>query len=751
MSVAPDAGAEQVEAAREQQELDTRYAALDDQRDHAARSLEQTLRRPTVGTPQGLTERDAMASFYERRVRELRAVDERLCFGRLDLRSGTTRYIGRIGLQSEGGADTEPLLVDWRAPVAAPFYQATPAAPGDVVRRRHITTQGRTVTAVEDEALDLDALDPQARSTLVGEGALMAAVGRARTGRMADIVATLQAEQDRIVRGEVSGVLVVQGGPGTGKTAVALHRIAYLLFTHRERLERSGVLLVGPSPLFLRYIERVLPALGETGTVMRTPGTLYPGVHATVHDRPATAAIKGDLRMVEVMARAVARRQRVPADPVVLDVDGVALTVRPEAFARARQRARSSGRPHNAARETFARSMLDHLVDRYARAQSLDLRDDPETRSDLLADLRDSIDVRRAVNLAWMPQTPERLLAELWRDPQVLAEVAPHLSPTDRGLLARPDADQAWTIDDVPLLDELAELLGDDDTAGRSAAALAKAQRAQDLEAARASLRTTGGDAARMVTAEMLIDRFAESGPRLTVAEHAERDRTWAFGHVVVDEAQELSPMQWRVLARRCPSRSMTLVGDVAQTGAAAGTVRWEDTLDRLAPGRWRTEELTINYRTPARIVRYARDAAATAGLLVAEQRTMREGDRDVDVVPIVDVGDVLALVEREVAGLVEGRIAVIAPSGTGALGAAALRAAASAVRHDVGGEEQTLDARISVLDPTASKGLEVDAVIVVDPDGITDVEGGRGASDLFVAMTRATRSLVVAVPERRR
>jgi DNA helicase IV len=452
--------------------------------------------------------------------------------------------------------------------------------------------------------------------------------------------------------------------------------------------------------------------------------------------------------MVDVLARSVARRQRVPNGVQTLDIDGVPITVRPEAFARARQRARSSGRPHNQAREVFARSMLDHLAERYARAQNLDLRDDPQARRDLIVDLRDSVDVRRAVNLAWMPLDPERLLAELWRDPLVLAEVAPMLTVAERGALHRPEHADDWTVEDVPLLDELAELLGEDDTAGRAAAASAKAQRAQDLEAARASLRTTGGDAAAMVSAEMLVDRFAETGPRLTVAEHAERDRTWAFGHVVVDEAQELSPMQWRVIARRCPSRSMTLVGDVAQTGAAAGTLRWSDTLEVLAPGRWRTEELTVNYRTPGLIVRHAEGVAAEAGLEVAAQRTLREGDREVATVTVGGADDVVALIATEIAALGEGRLAVIAPHGDGALGADAIRGRAQDARDDVGDDEHALDARVAILDPTASKGLEVDAVIVVDPDAIADAEGGRGASDLFVAMTRATRSLVVAVPE---
>lgn len=738
---------EHVEVALEQGHVDEMYATLDRLREHARASLAKVLRTPTAGTPQGLTERDALASFYERRSVEFEAVEERLVFGRLDQADGARRYIGRIGLPSDRDEPTaDPLLVDWRAPVAAPFYQATPAAPGGIVRRRHLTTHGRTVVAVEDEALNLEALDDAERATLVGEGALMSAVTGARTGRMGDIVATIQAEQDRIVRSELQGVLVVQGGPGTGKTAVALHRIAYLMYTFRERLERSGVLLVGPSPVFLRYIERVLPALGESGTVMRTPGSLFPGVDATRHEQHDVARVKGDARMAHVVARAVERRQRVPDRPTVIDIDGTRITVRPDSFARARSKARAAGHPHNQARTAFVRSMLDHLTDQLARAQGIDLRLDPESRSDLQVDLRDSIDVRRAVNLAWMPLTPERLLAELFTDAAVLAEVAPELSAHERAVLMRePHAAQDWSIEDVPLLDELAELLGEDDSTERAAAAVADAQRRQDLETARASLRTTGGDAARMVSADMLVDRFADTGPRLSVAEHADRDRTWTFGHVVVDEAQELSAMQWRAIVRRCPSRSMTLVGDVAQTGSAAGTRHWSATMESIAPGRWRTEELTVNYRTPQRVVELAAATARAHGLDVAPQRTVREGDRDPLVISAQRGSDVVAVVLDEYAQLGEGRIAVIAADVEGEFGLEALRPALSLALGDAVGDGDTaLDHDVAVLDPTASKGLEVDVVIVVDPHAMRSAGGPFGAGDVFVAMTRSTRALVV-------
>jgi DNA helicase IV len=504
--------------------------------------------------------------------------------------------------------------------------------------------------------------------------------------------------------------------------------------------------MIGPSPVFLRYIERVLPALGESGTVMRTPGSLYPGVDAARHERHDVARLKGDARMAHVVARAVERRQRVPAAPVELDVDGTRVIVRPEAFARARSKARATGHPHNRARTTFVRSMLDHLTDQLARVQGIDLRIDPETRIDLQVDLRDSIDVRRAVNLAWMPLTPERLLAEMLTDEAVLAEVAPEFTVQERSVLLRQShvADD-WSIEDVPLLDELAELLGDDDTAERAAAAVADAQRRQDLETARSALRATGGDAARMVSAEMLVDRFADTGPRLSVAEHADRDRTWTFGHVVVDEAQELSAMQWRVIVRRCPSRSMTVVGDVAQTGSAAGTRDWASAMESIAPGRWRTEELTVNYRTPRRVIELAASTAREHGLEVAPQRTVREGDRDPLIVTAKHFSDVVGAVLEEHARLGEGRMAVIAPPIHPTWGVMELRAALGAALGDeVGDGDTALDHAVAVLDPTASKGLEVDVVVVVDPGSIRAAGGPFGAGDVFVAMTRPTRALVV-------
>ncbi|HEX6919840.1 MAG TPA: AAA family ATPase [Actinomycetes bacterium] len=723
------------ELEHEQAYVDSLYARLDDLRRRTREELAKVRRAAPTGSPQNRSERDAFASLHEHRAAQLEAVEDRLVFGRLDLVEGRHRYIGRLGLSDD---DQRQLLVDWRAPAARSFYQATAAAPGDVVRRRHIATRGRTVTSVEDEVLDLDALDDAERRTLNGEGALLAAVGAHRTGRMGDIVATIQAEQDRVIRSDLGGVLVVQGGPGTGKTAVALHRAAYLLYTHRDRLARNGVLLVGPNNLFLRYIEQVLPSLGETGVVMSTPAELMPGVEAVSEPDPRVAALKGDPRMAEVVAAALRDRQRVPDGVRLLDVDGYVVELAPAVVAAARGRARRSRKPHNVVRTQYVKELLDHLAHGLARALRTTVTED--NREDLLAELRSSADVRREINLTWMPLTPQQLVGDLLADPARLASAAPFLSKAERALLRR-DRGTPWTVADVPLLDEAAELLGEDDAHARAAAERELAARHAELDYARAALRMTG--AGQLVTAEALAARFADSGPVLTVAERAHTDRTWAYGHIVVDEAQELSPMMWRLLMRRCPSRSMTLVGDVAQTGSAAGASSWSDVLDPYVEGRWRLEQLTVNYRTPARIMALASAVLTSAGVEASAPESVREGDWPPRAQRMAagDMTAVVTAVRDELSLLGDGRMAVVVPAG---LADPAYTAVSSSLPPGiVGTGSNALDAPVTVLTVADVKGLEFDAVVLVEPGLIL---GGslRGANDLYVALTRPTQRLRV-------
>ncbi|MFZ0324396.1 MAG: AAA family ATPase [Actinomycetes bacterium] len=738
MSVtASGSGSEADEVAAEQGYVDAMYARLDELRAKVADQLARTRRAGPSGTPQNRSERDAFATEYERRLVQLWAVEDRVAFGRLDLRGGGLLHIGRIGLSDE---EQRQILVDWRAEAAQDFYRATAATPNDVVRRRHIGMRGRHVVGVEDELLDVTSASAAAvegELVLTGEGALMAALAEHRTGHMRDIVSTIQAEQDRIIRSPIEGVLVVQGGPGTGKTAVALHRAAFLLYHHRDRLARTGVLVVGPSSVFLRYIEQVLPSLGESAAVLATPAQLYPGVHATGAEPDEVAAIKGDVRMAQVVARAVAARQKVPRRSVRLDVDGTTVTLRPATVAAARDRARGRRRPHNVAREAFVTAVLNDLVRQLARELNLEL--DDYQRSELLADLHDSPDVRREVNLCWMPITPERLLRSLFADPDALSQAAPQLSATERALLLR-EPDAPWTSADVPLLDEAAELLGEDPSARRLEERRVAAEREADVRYAGAVLESMGG-AGGLVNAELLADRFVSGGSEQSVAERAADDRTWTYGHVVVDEAQELSAMAWRLLMRRCPSRSMTVVGDTAQTAALAGASGWAEALDLQVPGRWRLEELTVNYRTPAEIMAVAAQVLVAAGVEARAPLAARHGQPPVFVeVPTVDVDALAHVVVTELEVLGAGRLAVVVPRRGYDTFRSDLHDRVGARRPPRAG---SLDDQVVVLDVGEVKGLEFDSVVVVEPAEVLD-QSGRGAGDLYVALTRSTQRLTV-------
>jgi DNA helicase IV len=738
----------------EQDVVDELYRRLDELRAQTRSRLAETRRVGPSGSPQNRSERDAFATLYEDRLARLEAVEDRLAFGRLDLVDGERRYVGRIGLNDDEHAS---MLTDWRAPAAQAFYRATSANPDGVARRRHLVTRGRSVSGVEDEVLDLDHLAADgeagdgALAGLSGEGALLAALAARRTGRMGDIVATIQAEQDAIIRAELQGALVVQGGPGTGKTAVALHRAAYLLYAHRRTLERSGVLLVGPSRTFLRYIDQVLPSLGETGVVATTIGELYPGVVATGEESDEVAAIKGRTVWARIIDRAVQQRQRVPAQATVVMIDGHRIVVKPSDVRHAIAHARRGHRPHNLARVTFVRDMLGKLAEQYV--SQLGWAVAPDERGEVIEELRTTREIRVALNLAWMPLTPQGLVAGLLSKPARLEAAAPELSARERALLLR-DADAPWTAADVPLLDEAAELLGDDDQAARAQAKQDAQQRAAELDYARQVLEQSGTG---LVSAELLADRFASTGPSLTTAERAAADRTWTYAHVVVDEAQELSPMAWRSLLRRVPTRSLTIVGDVAQTSTSAGTQDWARTFDPVLAGQWRLAELTVNYRTPAAVTEAAERVGHAAGLPltpttaardVPDALTTRRVTPDAVVDAVVEAARAAVEQVRDASGA--GRVAVIAVPGTLPTLAVALRDLPGMRPDPRRNGSPDLDAPLTLLTPTQSKGLEFDAVVLVEPAAVLrDGAGPRGgAGDLYVAMTRPTQALRVVHTE---
>ena len=746
------------------------YDRLDAQRELATARLRELHRQDKGGTSQSRMERDTLEIHHTRRLSELHAAEYGLCFGRIDSADGERQYIGRIALADE---EHEPLLTDWRASAAEPFYRATPAAPGTVAARRHLRSKGRTVVDFDDDAFGLSALEGRDSSELSGETALLASLTAARTGRMGDIVSTIQAEQDRVIRSELGGVLVVQGGPGTGKTVVALHRAAYLLYTHRDRLAKSGVLVIGPNTTFLRYIDQVLPALGESEVVLSSIGALFPGVTPTGTDTPEAAAVKGDARMAGVLAAALDGLRELPEESWSITVGKsspyhLELVLSRALCERAHAAAHRSREPHNQARAELVERLSSELALRIARQRDAQ---NPGSRMDLddVADLADALvgepELQAAADRLWPLLSPEQLLTTLFGSPERLAAAMPDFTGAERAALLReqpaaeaaetagvgaagPDAaEPAWTVADVPLLDEAAELLGPLPGAQPGSAAARQAgPDAAELEFAKIVLDDFGVGLVEM-DAEMLARQYRGVESLRPLSERATEDRTWAYGHVIVDEAQELSPMDWRLLTRHCPGRSMTIVGDLAQTGAPAGLNAWSEALEEYTSGRWRTVELTVNYRTPAEIMRVtegvlrALDPALTAPSAVREGGSRPWSLR----IPEDDRGRGAALraaVEREVAALDGRRMAVIHAPGA-AFPAELMDRLAGLDGVTVAEGPSALDSPVVLMTPAQSKGLEFDAVLVVEPGEIVAAHS-RGLNDLYVALTRATKTLGV-------
>lgn len=715
----------------EQAHLDKVYERLDELRSAAATRLSRAISEPIAGTPGSLTERDALVALHGRRVKELDSVDERLCFGRLDLIDGDTRYVGRVGISD---VKQNPLVMDWRAEAAAPFYRATAAEPAGVVRRRNLATGNRRVTGIDDDVLIIDALTDETRETVTGNDSLLTALDSARTCHMRDIVSTIQAEQDVIIRSDSRGVLVVQGGPGTGKTVVALHRVAYLLYDQRDRIARSGALVIGPNEAFLSYIDKVLPALGETGVVLQSLSTLYPGIRTTLHDNNEVAALKGDAEMAAVVANAVRLRQRVPAAPIELRINGTLLLLTPRDVTAAMRRARDTRKPYNRARTTFVKDLLNRLATQLA--DKLRLNVDPETISALVGDLRDEVDVRREINLCWMPRSPEQLIDELLSRPEILAAAAPHLSPTQRAVLIRERGSQ-WTVSDLPLLDEAAELLGEPEIAAAHSESAAS-ERARDLAMVRATL-ADAGSAAKMISAEQYLDRFSEQGPVISLSERAADDRTWTYGHVVVDEAQELTPMQWRTIMRKIPSKSMTIVGDPAQRSAPGSAPSWAAALEPFVQDRWRLTQLTINYRTPQAIMESAARVLHLGGGEQQTPQSVRPGRWPVEVVVNPDVTELLDVTMARDGELIDlGTIAIICPESLNDVVDQAI------TEFQTRDESATTGLSFTRHDMLSVKGLEFDGVIIINPDEAL-ANAVNPIHDLYVAMTRPTQRLTIA------
>ena len=714
--------------AAEQRYIDGLYRRLSELRAHTAARLAE-VRLQQTRHHQALLERDAEIRLLEGALARYDVGGGALCFGRIDLDDGARYYIGRLGLSDES---LEPLLVDWRAPAAEPFYRATPGRPEGVVLRRHLLCEGPRLVAIDDEVFDESALADDQRQALRGEAALMVALQRRRTGRMADIVATIQAEQDEVIRAPLEGVLLVQGGPGTGKTAVALHRAAYLLYTHRERLSARGVLIVGPSAVFLRYIEQVLPALGETGAVLARVGDLYPGIAGRRPEGPVAIEVKGRAAMVDVLKRAVRTRQRILREDTIVGLGAMQLRVTSQVSQSARRRARATGLPHNQAKTVFDNALLDALVEQAEVKDARLARSNGQARRrELRASLRRSREFRALAYRLWPQLTPMELLGDLLSSRVLIRaagrgrlsedDVAAIHRPPDKDIPTAGDTSTAdgWSAADIPLLDEAAELLG---------------------EIPRRSPK--GRRARRRSDSVISNDRDDAAPDTRTIEEMARADRTWFFGHVIVDEAQEASPMAWRMLVRRCPQRSMTVVGDWAQRSVDWGARSWEGALGAAVTERLRIAELTVNYRTPEEAVALAArllaevdpDLAAptairSSGFLPWSLRTAGEA--------LGDVATGVVAAELQVVG--DGRIAVVVPDAVRAPVVEALR---RGIGEQVSVETgSALDRPVAVFGVADVKGLEFDSVLVVEPAAIIDASP-RGANDLYVALTRTTNRL---------
>lgn len=745
----------------EQEHLDEVYAHLDAARRRDLDAL-RTVMLDDDPEPQARVEREVEYQRLQANLERYRHAEVGLVFGRIDVADDEPdnpvpgapeldrRYIGRMGL-SDADDDYRSLLMDWRAPQARPFYLATTAHPEGVTLRRHLRTRGRTVRAIDDERLTGadaatgttgvadarggDAEGPVERRIedgVGGEAVLREVIDSARTGHMRGIVETIQREQDLIIRDNGRGALVVQGGPGTGKTAVALHRVAWLLYTHRDQLAKTGVLILGPNTTFLEYISRVLPSLGETGVVLRTIADLYPGVSGTGAESQATREVKGSAEMVHILRQAVRDRQPDPDAGQTVTLDGVELTITPAMVRAARTRARRSRKPHNLARPLFR----EHLLESLARALADRIGADPLGGENLLsitdvADLRDELDADEVISGLlddmWPELTPEQLLIDLLESADRIAAAAVEYDDATRAALLR-EPGTPMGPSDPPLLDELAELLGDvSDTGDEREWWRRQIEEAQDaLDILTGSAHQELDDetdaeilmAYDLIDAEALAERHRDRDVRST-ADRAAEDREWAYGHVIVDEAQELSAMAWRMIRRRSPNGWMTIVGDIAQTGSPAGAESWDDALGPIIGDRWRMHRLTINYRTPSEIMDVAADVLSRISPNAEPPRSIRSTGR-----APVRTGSLSAALALARDASDDARLtAVIAPA-----------ARVEDIRERV---------ECPVHDVDSAKGLEFDEVILVDPDAIV-AESPQGLQDLYVALTRATQGLTV-------
>ncbi|PFG29255.1 HelD family protein [Paramicrobacterium agarici] len=674
--------------ASEQRSIEVMYARLDQKKADAIVASEEAM-APSIDGAESRWARDDMVRRTAGTLGVLELAERSLCFGRIDSADGKALHVGRIGLRSKSG---EILLVDWRAEAARPFYAATMASPLGLRRRRHLRVEDRRVVDVSDELFD--GTGPTS-ADVVSDGPLVLALGAARTGRMREAAATLQREQDEIVRSGHRGIMVVDGGPGTGKTIVALHRAAYVLYAFPTIAER-GVLVFGPNRRFLAYISDVLPSLGENNVQLATGPDLL-GVEATRSESDAVARAKGRRLLAEALARRVRDRQP-HGVPLRFTTAHGAVTLDASRVDAARRSALQGGIGHNRGRALFLEHVVDDLVDELEQQTARDMSDfedelknvgvdldrmfapqpgyaeseEADSRSDGLEidwdrirdDLLGDISIDRTIAQVWPRLRADDVLRELLTDPEVLAEAAPELSDEQIDSIGA-GAQAGWSRADLPLLDE------------------ARAQ----------------------------VDGL----PEIT------------YGHVVVDEAQQLSEMEWRMLMHRCPSRSMTIVGDLAQAGPTSSIARWEDALEPFVEGRFTHHTLTVNYRTTAEILEATKPILAQIAPAQSLSYSIRRGEAPINLtVAAAEIDDAVAdIVTQSARDHPDELVGIVA-----------------ATQHARRIESGPLDARAAIVSATDARGLEFDTVIIIDPDEIQQ-ESESGLRDLYVAQTRATKRLI--------
>ncbi len=668
----------------EQAYLDYAYECLDDSRQRA-RQIMSGHKPAAGGTTQARHERESVIEGAVNRLSQLNLGARSLVFGRIDpAGTGERFYIGRMGVWNE---THDPVVVDWRAPIAEPFYRATGREPLGIERRRHFATRRRTLLDIDDELFG-DLSSSTSTRELRGQGALIAAIEASRTGRLGDIVATIQGEQDGIIRAAMPGVLLVQGGPGTGKTVVALHRAAYLLYTHRFPLERQGVLVVCPNRLFLAYIEQVLPSLGEAGVHVAVLGDLLrPRVKVDQLDDEPTALVKGDRRMTKLLGRAVNDRERALRQDFTVGFGLQRLRLTCEESREILRTARRRSRGHNSGRKIVEELVFEALAASARR---------PVDSSSVKERLLHGLPLRELLERMWPILTPAELLHDLFGS-RALLRSANRGSFTDEEVmrLYRPRADLVadvvWRVSDVPLLDEARAYLG-------------------------------------------------------YRPDKRHQDEVRTYGHICIDEAQDLSPMQLRMISRRSLNGSLTVVGDVAQATGAWANEGWESVLADLPHKRaGQRRELSIGYRIPGSAMKLANQVLPIAAPGLRPPTPVRD-DGDPPSIVALDVFDsrLVDVACSELRAVGEGNVAVIVPDSL----VESVRALFERASVAIGGANRNgLDQSLTLVPVRLVKGLEVDAVVVVEPARIV-IEEAQGVRSLYVALTRATKRVAIVHSE---